>query len=71
MSAVVWVLAVWGLGSVVFAWAWGRAATLRHPTPDAAGGQVELIGRLAAASEARVLDDPAAVAAWLDGGDPR
>lgn len=69
MSAVVWVLAVWGLGSVVFAWAWGRAAALT-PRPHT-GGQLELIDRMAAASEARVLDDPAAVAAWLDGGDPR
>ena len=63
-------LGCWLVVSVAVAWAWGRAATLRRPTPDA-GGQVELIGRLAAASEARVLDDPAAVAAWLDGGDPR
>ena len=66
MSAVVWVLAVWGLGSVVFAWAWGRAAALT-PRPHT-GGQLELIDRMAATSEARMLNDPAAVAAWLDGG---
>ena len=67
-----WVLAVWGLGSVVFAWAWGRAATaLRRPTP--AASQLELIALidqlLVASAEARILDDDAAVAAWLDGGD--
>ena len=83
-ALVGWTLLAWAVSSLAFAWAWARAARQRPPqvrvtlNMDTTGHRrairrsLDLIdaysGVDTAAREARVLEDDAALAAWLDGG---